>query len=91
MDKPIRYRKHRKTRVLRFNPWNFDAEPGDLMVANGVQLFRLEEARTPSVSAVGELYPRVIKPPHPGMRPWLVDDEVWWYPPGDCPKPIKRD
>lgn len=82
MSERIRYRRRRAVAVLRFNPWNCDAEPGDLMVGSEGSLVRLESART-SAAAAGELYPRLIHPPKRGMLAAIIDGEVWWLWPPD--------
>ena len=76
-SKRIRYRKRKKTRVLQWNPKNWDAEPGDLMVQMGYgRLYRLEAATNPG-AATGELYPREIK--RAGYRiEWHEDGELYW-------------
>lgn len=76
----IKYRKWKKTRVLRYSAYNFDAEPGDLMVSGYGEgkLFRLEGRRIGPMAAIGELYPREILPPINGMKAVIEDDDVYW-------------
>lgn len=74
----MRYRRRRSANVLLYNPWNFKAEPGDLMVTNGGTLFRLEESSGWGKRMSGVLYPRQIKPPQKGMVAVIKDDEVYW-------------
>lgn len=73
----IRYRKRKTTRVLGWNPYNFDAEPGDLMVGHG-KLYRLEDRRIGPMAALGELYPREIQPPSPNLKAIKLEGEVFW-------------
>jgi hypothetical protein len=77
MPDRIRYRKRKTTRVLGWNPHNWDAEPGDLMVrVSAGRLFRLEAGVNPS-AADGHLYPREIK--RDGYRiEWADDGELYW-------------
>lgn len=50
--------------ILPYNPWNHDAEPGDIMVANYSDVFRAWRLySTPGRSARGELSMREIKNP----------------------------
>ena len=55
-----------KARILKYNPWNQDAEPGDIMIGEG-KLFRLEESHGWGRRTAGELYCREIKPPAPNL------------------------
>lgn len=73
----IRYRKWRKTRVLPYDPRNWDAEPGDLMVGHG-RLVRLMESNGRDKAALGELTEVDIKPPVEGAMAILEDGEVYW-------------
>jgi hypothetical protein len=77
MSERILYRKRKKTRILQWNPRNWDAEPGDLMVrVSEGRLFRLEAAINPG-AADGGLYPREIT--RDGCRiEWAADGNLYW-------------
>jgi len=79
MNDRIRYRRRRTTRVLTYNPWNFDAEVGDLMVdsVDGA-LYRLEESSGWGKRTSGDLTPRRIKPLSTDMVAKIIDGEIWW-------------
>jgi len=81
LDVVKRYRHRKSTRVFPYNPWNFNAEPGDLMVDQNGKLFRLKESSGYQKRGSGELTPVEIKPP-PGLFAvmWGMD-EVWWAKP----------
>ena len=76
----IRFRKRKATRVRRYNPRDWDAEPGDLMVESfgSGKLYRLEDRRIGPMAAAGELYPREIAPPKSGLKAVIEDGEVYW-------------
>jgi len=84
-----RYRRCRTARVWGYNPWAWNAEPGDLMVCGLTgRLYRLEEPSSWPKAAAGELYPRHVKPPEAGLRAEIVNVdapqdqwEVWWVRP----------
>lgn len=79
-----RYRRRRTAKVLHFDAWNFAAEPGDLMVDMEGRLFRLEQSSGyRKRRSLGELTPRLIPPPQPGLGAKIVIGadgmrEVWW-------------
>lgn len=72
-----RYRRKRSSKVLNFDSWNFDAEPGDLMVDYRGKLFRLEQSSGWGKRNAGELTPREIKPPK-GCIAVILDNEIYW-------------
>lgn len=76
----IRYRKRKKTRVLWYSEYNFDAEPGDLMVSRfgDGKLYRLEDRKYGPMAALGELYPRLIHPPSKELKALRQGNEVYW-------------
>lgn len=75
----IPVRKYRsKARVLPWDPWNYSAEVGDLMVNSNGRLYRLAESRGRNKAAAGELTPVLIKPPSPELYAKIIDGEVWW-------------
>lgn len=75
----IRYRKRKSARVFPFSAYNFDAEPGDLMVVPySTILYRLEDRRIGPLAAAGVLYPREIKPPLAGLKSIIEEGEVYW-------------
>jgi hypothetical protein len=74
----IKYRRKRSSKVLAYNPWNFNAEPGDLMVDHSGNLFRLEENPSPIIRAGGELRPRRIKPKKTNMKAKIINKEIYW-------------
>ncbi len=80
-----RYRRRKKVRVFGYNPWLAEAEPGDLMVTTGGKLMRLEVSSGRNKRDAGDLTPRTIKPPRPGLiAVYGPKDEVpekrsiWW-------------
>jgi hypothetical protein len=75
----VKVRKYRsKARVLHWDPWNEDIEPGDLLVDLHGHLFRAAQSRGRNKAAMGELTPITIKPPSPELRAKIIDGEVWW-------------
>lgn len=76
MQKIREYRS--KGKVYGWNPWNWDAEPGDLMVNNLGQLFRIAKSRGRNKAAAGDLTPVLIKPPSPELCAAIIDGRVWW-------------
>jgi hypothetical protein len=82
----VRYRRRRSAKVKAYYAWDWDAEPGDLMVSGAGELFRLENSRGRDKAAAGDLTPRQIAPPQSGMIAEILDGEVWWTRPG-CPTP----
>ena len=78
MKTPTRYRRRRSAAVLQFDSWNFDAEPGDLMVNGLGQLFRLEESRGRNQRDSATLYARKIQPPADGLVATIRGGEVYW-------------
>ena len=74
--KHIRYKRRRKSHVLRYNERNFDAEVGDLMVDNTGRLYRLEESGGRGKRDLGELYPREIV--RAGFKALIEDGEVYF-------------
>ena len=61
--------------VLNYNPWNFDAEPGDIMVSQG-RAWRLYVRRGGPMAAAGELCMRELK--KKGHRATIKNDELVW-------------
>ncbi len=54
--------RHRtRNRVLPFNPWNFDAEVGDIMVNHWREAYYLRQSRGRNKADAGELTPVQIK------------------------------
>ena len=85
-----RYRRRKTARVFGFNPWNFEAEAGDLMVDSTTgRLYRCEESSGPDKAAIGELNPREIKPPLPGLHAVIHENEIWWAS-AQKPQPRRR-
>lgn len=76
-----RYRHRKSTRVFPYNPWNFDAEPGDLMVDQNGKLFRLRESSGYQKRGAGELTMVEIKPPPGLIAVMWGPNEVWWAKP----------
>ena len=74
----LRYRRRRSSTVWHYNARAWDAEPGDLMVTHDGILYRLTESSGWGKREAGELTPRTIKPPHPGLFAVIHEDEVWW-------------
>ena len=75
--------RNRKGRVLPFNPWNYDIEEGDILVRNiDGAAFRAEESSGRNKRDMGELTPRRLKPPHPGMTAIIEDGKMYWITPG---------
>ena len=64
--------------VLRYNPWNFDAEPGDIMVKQDGTAYRLYERKDSNISASGELFMRQLK--REGHKATIQKDELVWEP-----------
>lgn len=62
-------------KVLPYNPWNFDAEPGDIMVGNG-RAWRLYERKGSPSAAAGELCMRELK--RKGMKAIIEDGQLRW-------------
>lgn len=77
----IRYRRRRTSQVRQYNPWDWDAEPGDLAVDSHGTLYRLEESTGWGKNKLGELTPRKIKPPKLGMKARIIKGEVYWVDP----------
>ena len=75
---PKRYRKRRSTRVWVYSPWNFQIEPGDLIVDSLGQLCRAVESRGPNQSRQGLLTTRDIPAPDRGVVAKIRRGEVWW-------------
>lgn len=73
-----RYRRRRSARVSGWNPWNPDAEVGDLVVTHTGILCRLEESSSWGARTAGVLYPRKVWPPQPGALAEIRGDEVYW-------------
>lgn len=74
----IRYRRRRSAKVLVYNPWNFDAEVGDLMVSDNGLLYRMEKSSSWWVNAAGELYARLVHPPRKDMKAVIDHGEIYW-------------
>jgi hypothetical protein len=72
------FKKRNKTKILSYNPWNFDAEPGDLMISLLCgKLMRLEESRG-NAGSMGILYPRFIHPPIGYDKIICIQDKLYW-------------
>jgi len=67
--------------VISYNPWNFDAEPGDIMVKRDGRAYRLYERKDSNVSASGELFMRQLK--REGCKATIKDGELVWLPGGE--------
>jgi hypothetical protein len=65
-------------RIWGYNPWNFYAEPGDVMITFEGVLFLLYCVRGSGKTAAGELSERRIKPPSPDLVALKIGEEVWW-------------
>jgi hypothetical protein len=77
-DMPEKLYKHRIGRILRYDPWNDDAEPGDKMVDAEGNAYLLERSTGWGKRAAGELTPRRIKPPHPTAKAAIRNGQIWW-------------
>ena len=64
-------------RVLNYNPWNFNAEEGDIMVGGG-KAWRLCSRKGSWAAAAGELYMYPLHGFHPGKRAAIVDGKLVW-------------
>ena len=53
-------------------------EPGDIIVDIDGRMFRCEKSSSWCKRNTGELYPRRIKPPKPGMKATIIDGEAYW-------------
>ena len=73
-----RYRKRGTATVWHYSPWCQEAEPGDLMVTDSGQLYRLQESSGWGKRKAGELTLRLILPPMHGLIAKIVGEEVWW-------------
>lgn len=63
--------------VLGYNPWNFDAEPGDIMVSEANDIaWRLYERRGGPRAAAGELCMRELK--KKGYVPRIKNKKLVW-------------
>lgn len=62
--------------VLRYNPWNFDAEPGDIMVSHDGRAWRLYESNGRQKAAAGELSMRELK--RKGMKATIENNKLAW-------------
>jgi hypothetical protein len=62
--------------VTGWNPWNFNAEPGDIMVKPDGTAYQLEVSRGRNKAAAGELTPRELK--KPGYRATIQDGKLVW-------------
>jgi len=65
-------------KVLRYNPWNFDAEPGDIMVSHDGRAWKLYDRPGSAKSCAGELSQRELK--KPGCLADIVDGKLVWKP-----------
>lgn len=76
----IKYRKRRSTRVWGFSPWNFDIEPGDLLVDGDGKLYRATQSRGKNMRDAGELTAVEIPPPGSGFIARMSPDrqDVFW-------------
>jgi len=61
----------RTGKIIAYNPWNLDAEPGDKMIDYRGNVYRLEERGQDP-----ELYPRKINPP--GKRAVKINN-IWYW------------
>jgi len=77
-DMKLTKRQLREGKILPYDPWNFNAEPGDIMVAvfSG-RAWRLYEPPGQAAKA-GELSMRELK--KPGMKAILEDGKLKWIP-----------
>lgn len=84
-----RYRRRRSAKVLRYDPCNQEAMPGDLMVDLFTgKLYRLEQSSGWGKRMSGDLTPREIPPPTDGLIACIKDNEIWWMkPPNDSGQP----
>ena len=65
----------KRGRVLPWNVWNFDAEPGDIMVTWDGRAFRLYSYPGP-IAAVGELSTRELK--RAGKKAQILEGRLVW-------------
>ena len=63
-------------KVLWYNPWKEDAEPGDIMVSRDGKAFRLCQSNGRNKRALGELTPREIK--KPGKKATIDNGKLKW-------------
>jgi hypothetical protein len=61
---------------MPYNPWNFGAEPGDIMVAMDGRAFRLYTIRGSCSAAAGELCAREIK--RRGCNAMIENGQLRW-------------
>jgi len=61
--------------ILRYNPWNFDAESGDIMVGFG-RAWRLYDRKGSPSSAAGQLLMRELK--KKGKKAIIQNNELIW-------------
>jgi hypothetical protein len=80
----IRYKRKRSAAI---NPPEVVAEPGDLWVRSG-RLYRLETPSGRDAKDAGLLYPRLIKPPAPGLFAIVKRGETYWV---HNPTPNRKD
>ncbi len=73
-----RYRRRRSVKVWVYSEWNFKVEPGDLLVTFDGKLFRAESSNGYGKRNLGELTPRLIKPPQDGMIAIIEEQEIYW-------------
>ncbi len=64
-------------KVLGYNPWNFDAQPGDIMVDRSTgKAWRLYERKGGPSAAAGELQMYPLK--KPGFRATIQNGQLVW-------------
>lgn len=74
---PERIVSRSKARILGWNPWNQNTEPGDIMVDESAgKAYRLETGSGFFKRTRGELYPREIK--KPGYRAVIENGKLIW-------------
>ena len=73
-----KYRKRKTARILQWNPWNWEAESGDIMISLQGKAYRLEPSSGWNKRCAGELYPRKIKCPTGFNRAIIKNGEMYW-------------
>lgn len=73
-----RYRRRRSANVMGYHFRNFGIEEGDLLVTHDGILYRAEASSGWGKRCAGELTPRTIHPPEPGLVASIIAGEVWW-------------
>jgi hypothetical protein len=70
--------------ILHYNPWNFDAEPRDIMVKPDGRAYRLRVSNGRNKRDAGELTPSEIK--KPGKIAKIIDGKLVWICAQDNPE-----